>query len=232
MTKSRTRARSLSLQSHLFFLFAKLGPDVPTLSNSSGDGCLRGSPNIAVFGPFQRRRPPAPCPGLRSRRPCEPCAEGDRGPSIRAGSTCFTSAFSREPAPNGAWGRWPSCLQRVYFRALQGVGRSRSFPCSPRSSSVPPSLSTSDRARCPRFLDLVGILHRGARPSHPRLRLLIITHRSAAQTPGRLAVACLIRTPLNSPFAAGRLRCNTFNLISVVLDVRTVSLSCYFNEAA
>lgn len=84
----------------------------------------------------------------------------------------------------------------------------------------------------PRFLDLVGILHRGARPSHPRLRLLIITHRSAAQTPGRLAVACLIRTPLNSPFAAGRLRCNTFNLISVVLDVRTVSLSCYFNEAA
>lgn len=134
--------------------------------------------------------------------------------------------------PQGAWGRWPSCLQRVYFRALQGVGRSRSFPCSPRSSSVPPSLSTSDRARCPRFLDLVGILHRGARPSHPRLRLLIITHRSAAQTPGRLAVACLIRTPLNSPFAAGRLRCNTFNLISVVLDVRTVSLSCYFNEAA
>lgn len=193
---------------------------------------LTGKPQYCCLWAISEEAPPAPCPGLRSRRPCEPCAEGDRGPRIRAGSTCFTSAFSREPAPNGAWGRSPSSLQRVYFRALQGVGRSRSFPCSPRSSSVPPSLSTSDRARCPRFLDLVGILHRGARPSHPRLRLLIITHRSAAQTPGRLAVACLIRTPLNGPFAAGRLRCSTFNLISVVLDVRTVSLSCCFNEAA
>lgn len=56
VTKSRTRARSLSLQSHLFFLFAKLGPDVPTLLVT---GAYGEAPILLSLGHFRGGAPRA-----------------------------------------------------------------------------------------------------------------------------------------------------------------------------